>query len=56
MVAARLMAKTEAVLKAHGVRLIRAAVPRDNVPMLRLANWFGMDIMSDYTNVFKEIK
>lgn len=56
MVAARLMAKTEAVLKAHGVRFVRAAIPVDNKPMMRLAHWFGMDTMLDYTNVFKEIK
>lgn len=56
MVAARLMAQTEAVLKAHGIRYVRATVPKDNRAMARLANYFGMNIALDYMNVFKEIK
>jgi hypothetical protein len=56
MVAARLIAQTQAVLKAHGIRFVRATIPKDNLPMVRLANWFGMNIALDYTTAFKEIK
>ena len=54
-IAGRLMAKTEAVLKAHGVRFVRAAIPKNNTTMRKLANRFGMCTALNYTNVFKEI-
>lgn len=55
VVARRIMAKTQAMLAAHGVRYIRATVPLENRPMLRLANAFGFRIALDYTTIFKEI-
>lgn len=54
-VAARLLAKTQNVLKEHGVRYVRACIPYSNIPMARLANYFGAQIALDYTSAFKEI-
>lgn len=54
-IAARLLAKTQAVFKAHGVKYVRANILEDNVPMAKLANYFGARLALNYATAFKEI-
>lgn len=55
-VGARLIAQTQAVLKAHGIRRVHANISEKNIPTAKLANYFGMKLALGCVMAFKEIE